>query len=123
MFWDIYLNYDNCSPAQVGGCVINVRGDPQPSAPVSFGPRCINGGCVGEEADGIDELIAADDADAELNPSAFIDDVAQPEVEEKDADDDAFVAPCSLTARVHRTCARCPNSWLVKQIINSIFQR
>ncbi len=78
---------------------------------------------VTEEADGIDEMIPEDDADAELNPSAFVDDVAQSEVEENDADADASVAPCSLAARVHRKCARCPNSWPVDQIMNSIFEK
>ena len=76
-----------------------------------------------EEADGIDELIGGDDDDAELDPSAFGGDVAHPEAEEKDTDDVASVSPCSLAARVHRKCARCPNSWPVDQIIHSIFEK
>ena len=78
------------------------------------------GGLV-EEADGIDEMIAEDDADAVLNPSALNEDVPQSEADEKDADADASVAPCSLAARVQRKCARCRNSWPVDQLMDSIF--
>ena len=73
-------------------------------------------GGVVDEADAIDELIVGDGSD-ELNPSAFD---AQPEAEEKDTWSDD-VALCSLAARVQRKCARCPNSWLVDPIMDSVF--